>query len=99
MRKMNVQTPMEVTVSAYPGHQTEGFADQVPLAGVVVERWYMAPGVHRIPISDDGVTATLFLPSGRTRRRVQSEVLCLPVSPELDVRNVFGCVTELCSCF
>uniref|UniRef100_A0A3Q4BTR7 Uncharacterized protein n=1 Tax=Mola mola TaxID=94237 RepID=A0A3Q4BTR7_MOLML len=64
MRKMNVQTPMEVTVSAYPGHQTEGFADQVPLAGVVVERWYMAPGVHRIPISDDGVTATLFLPSG-----------------------------------
>uniref|UniRef100_A0A3Q3XLP2 Uncharacterized protein n=1 Tax=Mola mola TaxID=94237 RepID=A0A3Q3XLP2_MOLML len=49
MRKMNVQTPMEVTVSAYPGHQTEGFADQVPLAGVVVERWYMAPGPGPFP--------------------------------------------------
>ncbi|XP_028286774.1 acyl-coenzyme A thioesterase 4-like isoform X2 [Parambassis ranga] len=64
MRKKNVQTPMEITVSVYQGHQTEGFVDQVPLTGVVVERWYMAPGVQRIPISEDGLTATLFLPSG-----------------------------------
>ncbi|KAG7219669.1 hypothetical protein INR49_018915 [Caranx melampygus] len=64
MRKMNVQTPMEVTVSVYQGHQTEGFVDQVPLAGVVVERWYMAPGVRRIPITEDDLSATLFLPLG-----------------------------------
>ncbi|XP_028286752.1 acyl-coenzyme A thioesterase 4-like [Parambassis ranga] len=64
MRKKNVQTPMEITVSVYQGHQTEGFVDQVPLTGVVVERWYMAPGVQRIPITEDGLTATLFLPSG-----------------------------------
>uniref|UniRef100_UPI0037E77FDB acyl-coenzyme A thioesterase 5-like n=1 Tax=Semicossyphus pulcher TaxID=241346 RepID=UPI0037E77FDB len=64
MRKMNVQTPMEFTISVYRGHQTEGFLDQVPLAGVVVERWYMAPGVRRVPITEDGLTATLFLPSG-----------------------------------
>uniref|UniRef100_A0A3B4YB33 Acyl-coenzyme A thioesterase 4-like n=1 Tax=Seriola lalandi dorsalis TaxID=1841481 RepID=A0A3B4YB33_SERLL len=64
MRKMNVQTPMEVTISVYQGHQTEGFMDQVALAGVVVERWYMAPGVRRIPITEDGLTATLFLPPG-----------------------------------
>uniref|UniRef100_A0A3Q1I6U1 Uncharacterized protein n=1 Tax=Anabas testudineus TaxID=64144 RepID=A0A3Q1I6U1_ANATE len=64
MRKMNVQTPMEVTVSVYQGHQTEGFVDQVPLATVVVERWYMAPGVCRIPITEGGLIATLFLPSG-----------------------------------
>ena len=63
---MNVQTPMEVTISVYQGHQTEGFMDQVPLASVVVERWYMAPGVRRIPITEDGLTATLFLPPGRT---------------------------------
>ncbi|XP_026222374.1 peroxisomal succinyl-coenzyme A thioesterase-like [Anabas testudineus] len=63
MRKMNVQTPMEVTVSVYQGHQTEGFVDQVPLATAVVERWYMAPGVRRIPITEGGLTATLFLPS------------------------------------
>lgn len=64
MRKMNVQTPMEVMISVYQGHQTEGFVDQVPLACVVVERWYMAPGVRRVPITDGGLTATLFLPSG-----------------------------------
>ncbi|TKS73838.1 Acyl-coenzyme A thioesterase 4 [Collichthys lucidus] len=64
LRKVNVQTPMEVTISVYQGHQTEGFMDQVPLVGVLVERWYMAPGIRRIPITEDGLTATLFLPSG-----------------------------------
>ncbi|XP_029378638.1 acyl-coenzyme A thioesterase 4-like [Echeneis naucrates] len=64
LRKMNVQTPMEVTVSVYQGHHTEGFADQKSLDSVLVERWYMAPGVRRIPITEDQLTATLFLPSG-----------------------------------
>uniref|UniRef100_A0A3P8TWY9 Acyl-CoA thioesterase 19 n=1 Tax=Amphiprion percula TaxID=161767 RepID=A0A3P8TWY9_AMPPE len=64
LRKKNVQTPMEVTISVYQGHQTEGFVDQVPLASVLVERWYMAPGVRRIPITEEGLTATLFLPAG-----------------------------------
>ncbi|XP_049429462.1 peroxisomal succinyl-coenzyme A thioesterase-like [Epinephelus fuscoguttatus] len=64
LRKMNVQTPMEFTISVYQGHLTEGFTDQVPLASVVVERWYMAPGVRRIPVTEDGLTATLFLPPG-----------------------------------
>ncbi|KAI3370574.1 hypothetical protein L3Q82_007143 [Scortum barcoo] len=64
LRKRNVQTPMEVTISVYQSHQTEGFVDQVSLAAVVVERWYMAPGVRRIPITEGGLTATLFLPSG-----------------------------------
>lgn len=64
MRKMNVQTPLEVTISVYQGHQTEGFMDQVSLASVMVERWYMAPGVRRIPITEGGLTATLFLPPG-----------------------------------
>uniref|UniRef100_A0A3P8TT41 Acyl-CoA thioesterase 19 n=1 Tax=Amphiprion percula TaxID=161767 RepID=A0A3P8TT41_AMPPE len=64
LRKKNVQTPMEVTISVYQGHQTEGFVDQVPLASVLVERWYMAPGVCRIPITEEGLTATLFVPAG-----------------------------------
>jgi len=63
---MNVQTPMGVTISVYQGHQTEGFLDQVLLASVVVERWFMAPGVRRVPITEGRLTATLFLPSGRT---------------------------------
>ncbi|XP_039882516.1 peroxisomal succinyl-coenzyme A thioesterase-like isoform X2 [Simochromis diagramma] len=64
MRKKNIQTPMEVTISVYQGHQTKGFADLAPLSGVVVERWYMAPGVRRIPVTEGGLTAALFLPSG-----------------------------------
>ncbi|XP_063761457.1 acyl-coenzyme A thioesterase 5-like isoform X2 [Eleginops maclovinus] len=64
LRKVNVQTPMVVTISVYQGHQMEGFLDQVPLASVVVERWYMAPGVRRVPITEGSLTATLFLPSG-----------------------------------
>ncbi|KAI9547476.1 hypothetical protein NQZ68_017025 [Dissostichus eleginoides] len=64
LRKMNVQTPMVVTISMYQGHQTECFLDQVLLASVVVERWYMAPGVRRVPITEGRLTATLFLPSG-----------------------------------
>ncbi|XP_044211588.1 peroxisomal succinyl-coenzyme A thioesterase-like [Thunnus albacares] len=64
MRKMNVQTPMEIRISVYQGHPTEGFITQVPLASELVERWYMAPGVRRIPITEGGLTATLFLPSG-----------------------------------
>lgn len=67
MRKVNVLTPMVVTISVYQGHQNEGFIDLVPLASVLVERWYMAPGVRRIPITEDGLTATLFLPPGRCR--------------------------------
>uniref|UniRef100_A0A3B4ZLK6 Acyl-coenzyme A thioesterase 4-like n=1 Tax=Stegastes partitus TaxID=144197 RepID=A0A3B4ZLK6_9TELE len=64
MRKKNVETPMEVTISVYQGHQTDGFVNQVPLASVLIERWYMAPGVRRVPITDCGLTATLFLPTG-----------------------------------
>lgn len=64
LMKINVLTPMEVAISVYPGHLTEGFEDLVPLASVMVERWYMAPGVRRIPVTEGGLTATLFLPSG-----------------------------------
>lgn len=64
MRKTNVETPMELTISVYQGHLTEGFSEQTPLAAVVVERWYMAPGVRRIPVTEHDLTATLFLPPG-----------------------------------
>lgn len=64
---MNIQTPLGLTVSVYQDHQNEGFADLVPLAAVEVERWYMAPGVRRVDVTEDGLSATLFLPPGRTR--------------------------------
>lgn len=67
LRKMNVQTPLVLTVAVYQGHKTEGFTDLVPLAAVEVERWYMAPGVRRIDVTEGGLSATLFLPPGSIR--------------------------------
>lgn len=64
MRKRSVETPLEVTVSVYQGHLSEGFSEHRTLATVVVERWYMAPGVQRIPVTEYSLTATLFLPPG-----------------------------------
>ncbi|KAM9753425.1 peroxisomal succinyl-coenzyme A thioesterase-like isoform 1-T1 [Menidia menidia] len=64
MRKKNIQSPMVLMISVYQGHLCEGFGAGVPLAGVMVERWYMAPGVRRVPVTEDGLTAMLFLPSG-----------------------------------
>ncbi|XP_068611156.1 peroxisomal succinyl-coenzyme A thioesterase-like isoform X2 [Brachionichthys hirsutus] len=63
-RKKNVCTPMLVNMSVYRGHLAEGFRDQCPLASVLIERWYLAPGVQRIDISEKGVRGTLFIPPG-----------------------------------
>ncbi|GLD48233.1 acyl-coenzyme A thioesterase 4-like isoform X1 [Lates japonicus] len=62
LRKMNVCTPMLMDISVYSRH--EGFRDQAPLASVLIERWYMAPGVRRIDIRERGVRGTLFIPPG-----------------------------------
>ncbi|XP_076026250.1 peroxisomal succinyl-coenzyme A thioesterase-like [Genypterus blacodes] len=62
-RKMEIQTPVQVQVSAFQGFLTN-FVDDDLLARVQVERWYVAPGVHRIPVTEGGLTATLFLPPG-----------------------------------
>ncbi|KAL4624900.1 bile acid-CoA:amino acid N-acyltransferase-like [Arapaima gigas] len=64
LRKKNVQTPMVVQISVYNGHLSQGFWEEVALAGSTVERWYMAPGVRRVDITEDGVRGTLFLPPG-----------------------------------
>lgn len=55
---------MVVHISVYRGHMSQGFREQVALASVVTERWYMAPGVRRVDITEGGVTGTLFLPPG-----------------------------------
>ncbi|KAM3938318.1 acyl-coenzyme A amino acid N-acyltransferase 1-like [Leptodactylus fuscus] len=38
--------------------------EDVPAASQVIERWYVAPGVQRIPIREGRVRGTLFLPPG-----------------------------------
>ncbi|KAM9824621.1 bile acid-CoA:amino acid N-acyltransferase-like [Neosynchiropus ocellatus] len=64
LRKMNSTTPMLVHISVYSGHLTGGFQDQVPLASVLTERWYMAPGVKRISVKEGNILGTLFIPPG-----------------------------------
>ncbi|XP_034019149.1 peroxisomal succinyl-coenzyme A thioesterase-like isoform X3 [Thalassophryne amazonica] len=64
LRVMNVCSPMLVNISVYRGHVVEGFRDQDPLASVVTERWYMAPGVQRIEIREEELRGTLFIPPG-----------------------------------
>jgi len=65
LRKKVPGTPVVVTLSVYEGFQTQGFTDGPPLASSVVERWYLAPGVRRVELTEGGVTGTLFLPPGR----------------------------------
>lgn len=64
LRKMNVCSPLLFNISLYSGHLAEGFREQTPLASVLTERWYMAPGVQRISIKEKGVRGTLFIPPG-----------------------------------
>ncbi|KAM6973325.1 acyl-coenzyme A thioesterase 3-like [Aplochiton taeniatus] len=64
LRKHEVLSPYIVHISAYKGHLSRGFKEQTALASVVVERWYMAPGVRRVQIAEGGLIATLFLPPG-----------------------------------
>ncbi|XP_060886411.1 bile acid-CoA:amino acid N-acyltransferase-like [Labrus mixtus] len=64
LRKREVTSPMLVHISVYSGHITEGFRKQSPLASVLTERWYMAPGVQRIEIKEKGVQGTFFIPPG-----------------------------------
>ncbi|XP_053199983.1 bile acid-CoA:amino acid N-acyltransferase-like [Scomber japonicus] len=64
LRKMDVRSPMPVNISVYSGHIAEGFREKPPLASVLTERWYMAPGVRRVDIKEKGVRGTLFIPPG-----------------------------------
>uniref|UniRef100_A0A8C9WK24 Bile acid-CoA:amino acid N-acyltransferase-like n=1 Tax=Scleropages formosus TaxID=113540 RepID=A0A8C9WK24_SCLFO len=64
LRKENVESPVVVQISVYKGHLSQGFRKQVALACSTVERWYMAPGVQRVDVTDPEVRGTLFLPPG-----------------------------------
>ncbi|XP_061074725.1 acyl-coenzyme A thioesterase 3-like [Conger conger] len=72
LKKKNVETPYTVQVSLLNGHVSsqgirshdEGQGKGEGLASVTVERWYMAPGVRRIDIREEGLVGTMFLPPG-----------------------------------
>ncbi|XP_076604432.1 bile acid-CoA:amino acid N-acyltransferase-like [Chaetodon auriga] len=64
LRKKNVETPFVVLMSLLEGHVSPSEGQSTELAAVTTERWYMAPGVRRIDIRQDGLVGTLFLPPG-----------------------------------
>lgn len=64
LRKKNAETPYVVLVSLLEGHVSPSEGRSTELAAVTTERWYMAPGVQRIEVRQNGVVGTLFLPPG-----------------------------------
>ncbi|XP_035257641.1 peroxisomal succinyl-coenzyme A thioesterase-like [Anguilla anguilla] len=64
LRKTDVSQPMVVHISVYHGHISQGFGEAGAVARVVAERWYMAPGVRRLDVTEGKVRGTLFLPPG-----------------------------------
>ncbi|XP_068170588.1 bile acid-CoA:amino acid N-acyltransferase-like [Antennarius striatus] len=64
MRKKNVETPSVTLVSVLEGHVTPSEGHGNELTAITIERWYMAPGVRRIKVCQNGIKATLFLPPG-----------------------------------
>ncbi|XP_077429723.1 bile acid-CoA:amino acid N-acyltransferase-like [Vanacampus margaritifer] len=67
LRKKNVEIPLIVDISLLDGHVSPREKEIAVLAVVTTERWYMAPGVQRIDIRQNGVVGTLFLPPGPGR--------------------------------
>ncbi|KAL2102597.1 hypothetical protein ACEWY4_001765 [Coilia grayii] len=64
LRKRDIMSPMVVNISIFSGHMTQGFSEKDALAMVVTERWYLAPGVRRVDVREQGVKGTLFIPPG-----------------------------------
>ncbi|XP_076850594.1 acyl-coenzyme A thioesterase 1-like isoform X1 [Brachyhypopomus gauderio] len=64
LRKKDVLSPRVFHISVYDGHVSQGFAQLTALVSLVIERWYMAPGVRRVDIREKGVRGTLFIPPG-----------------------------------
>ncbi|XP_070758797.1 bile acid-CoA:amino acid N-acyltransferase-like [Enoplosus armatus] len=64
LRKKNVETPYVVLMSLLEGHVSPSERQNTELAAVTTERWYVAPGVRREEIRQNGLVGTLFLPPG-----------------------------------
>lgn len=70
LRKRDVESPYTVHLSLLEGHvnsedsRGRGSGEGQELATAMVDRWYMAPGVRRIEVRQNGVVGTMFLPPG-----------------------------------
>lgn len=68
--KADVMTPYKVTVSVQEGFREFKdlpWSDKLQcVTSSVLLRSYAAPGVRRIPVSENGIYGTLFLPPGQS---------------------------------
>ena len=66
LSKKDATKPYYIHLQIFDGH-TDDFrnTEAKPLASTTFEKWYMAPGVRRIPVRDGRLRGTLFIPPGR----------------------------------
>ncbi|KAM9330050.1 acyl-coenzyme A amino acid N-acyltransferase 1-like [Gastrophryne carolinensis] len=57
-------SPFYVHVEVYYGLELNLLPKELPVASKVVQRWYVSPGVQKVPIREGRVRGTLFLPPG-----------------------------------
>ncbi|XP_070577259.1 bile acid-CoA:amino acid N-acyltransferase-like isoform X2 [Ptychodera flava] len=62
--RLNVMKPCVAHIQVFRGHLNEKFNIASPIAMTTIERWYIRPGVIRIPITQDDIRGTLFIPNG-----------------------------------
>ncbi|XP_069484973.1 acyl-coenzyme A amino acid N-acyltransferase 1-like isoform X2 [Ambystoma mexicanum] len=64
MKRDVIGSPFRITLEVYDSLQIDPSPDSQPLATQTIERWYVSPGVQRIPIHEGMVRGALFLPPG-----------------------------------
>lgn len=64
-----MNSPFRVQIKLYDRHLPieAKKTSEAPKASVTLERWYVAPGVTRIPVREGRLRGTLFVPSGEGR--------------------------------
>lgn len=78
--------PIEITISVYEDHLNEGFQEKPPMASVVAQRWYTAPGIQRVNVTENGLKGGLYIPPGITE--VGSDIACYSFGTILNVLNI-----------
>ncbi|XP_070577262.1 bile acid-CoA:amino acid N-acyltransferase-like [Ptychodera flava] len=62
--RLDVMKPVVVHIQVFRGHLNEKFDIASAIAMTTIERWYIQPGVTRIPITEGDIRGTLFIPNG-----------------------------------
>ncbi|XP_071966290.1 bile acid-CoA:amino acid N-acyltransferase [Engystomops pustulosus] len=64
MKRDVMGSPFLVHLELYSSLLLNPLPEDSPVASKVIERWYVSPGVQRIPIREGRIRGTLFLPPG-----------------------------------